>query len=49
MSSVINALADGVPKALVELRKLGRTLARRVCDVLPTSTDRAPATDPQKP
>ena len=34
MSSVIDALADGVPKALVELRKLGRTLARRVCDVL---------------
>ena len=34
MSSVIDALADGVPTALVELRKLGRTLARRVCDVL---------------
>ena len=34
MSSVIDALADGVPRPLVELRKLGRTLARRVCDVL---------------
>ncbi len=34
MSSVIDALADGVPKAFVELRKLGRTLTRRACDVL---------------
>ncbi len=34
MSSVIDAPADGVPRPLVELRKLGRTLARRVCDVL---------------
>ena len=34
MSSVIDALADGVPKALVELRKLGRTLGKRAEDVL---------------
>ncbi|WP_363321988.1 ISL3 family transposase [uncultured Serinicoccus sp.] len=34
MRSVIDALTDGVPAPLVELRKLGRTLARRVCDVL---------------
>lgn len=34
MASVIEALTDDVPKPLVELRKLGRTLARRVCDVL---------------
>ena len=34
MSSVIDALADSVPEALVELRKLGRTLTRRACDVL---------------
>lgn len=34
MSSVINALADGVPKALVELRKLGRALGKRAEDVL---------------
>ncbi|AXH96814.1 ISL3 family transposase [Ornithinimicrobium avium] len=34
MASVIEALSSGVPARLVELRKLGRTLARRVCDVL---------------
>ena len=34
MTSVINALADGVPKALVELRKLGRALGKRAEDVL---------------
>lgn len=34
MSSVIDALTEGVPRSLLELRKLGRTLARRVCDVL---------------
>ena len=34
MASVIDAPADGVPAPLVEARKLGRTLARRVCDVL---------------
>jgi transposase len=34
MASVIEALAGDVPAPLVELRKLGRTLARRVCDVL---------------
>ncbi len=34
MSSVIDALSTGVPEALVELRKLGRTLTRRAEDVL---------------
>ena len=34
MRSVIDALTDDVPRPLVELRTLGRTLARRVCDVL---------------
>ncbi len=34
MASVIEALSSGVPERLVELRKLGRTLARRACDVL---------------
>ena len=34
MASVIDALTDASRKPLVELRKLGRTLARRVCDVL---------------
>ncbi|WP_143780815.1 transposase, partial [Ornithinimicrobium sp. CNJ-824] len=34
MNSVIDALTQGVPRPLVELRTLGRTLARRVCDVL---------------
>ena len=30
----IDALTEGVPPPLVELRTLGRTLARRFCDVL---------------
>ena len=34
MSSVIQALTDGVPQSLVELRKLGRTLSKRAEDVL---------------
>ena len=34
LRSVIDALTDDVPRPLVELRTLGRTLARRVCDVL---------------
>ncbi|WP_134772183.1 ISL3 family transposase [Ornithinimicrobium flavum] len=34
MRSVIDALTEGVPGPLVELRKLGRTLARRASDVL---------------
>ncbi len=34
MSSAIDALAEGVPEALAELRKLGPTLTRRACDVL---------------
>lgn len=29
-----HALAEGVPEALAELRKLARTLTRRACDVL---------------
>ncbi len=34
MGSIIDALSTGVPAPLVELRKLGRTLARRAEDVL---------------
>ena len=34
LRSVIDALTDGVPAGLEELRKLGRTLARRAEDVL---------------
>ena len=34
MQAVIDALASGVPAALVELRKLGRTLKQRAADVL---------------
>ena len=34
MTAVIEALTDNVPKPLIELRKLGRTLARRVRDIL---------------
>jgi transposase len=34
MQTLIDSVAGDVPAPLVELRKLGRTLARRVCDVL---------------
>jgi len=34
MKGVINSLASGVPAALVEIRKLGRTLKRRAADIL---------------
>ena len=34
MRSVIDALTDGVPAPLLELRKLGRTLSNRAEDVL---------------
>ena len=34
MAAVIDSLATGVPKALVELARLGRTLKRRAADVL---------------
>ncbi len=34
MRSVIDALTEGVPAGLVELRRLGRTLAKRAEDVL---------------
>ncbi len=34
LTAVIGALTDGVPAALVELRRLGRTLTKRAADVL---------------
>ncbi|HWJ66270.1 MAG TPA: ISL3 family transposase [Nocardioides sp.] len=34
MAKLINDLSTGVPKALVEIAKLGRTLAKRAADVL---------------
>ena len=34
MAAVINSLNSGVPKQLVELARLGRTLKRRAVDVL---------------
>jgi transposase len=34
MQAVIDSLHDGVPAALVELRRLGRTLSKRASDVL---------------
>lgn len=34
MQTVIDSLAHGVPAALTELRKLGRTLKKRAADVL---------------
>ena len=34
MTAIINCLRDGVPTALTELRRLGRTLNQRAPDVL---------------
>jgi len=34
LTAVIAALAEGVPRALTELRRLGRTLRKRAADVL---------------
>jgi len=34
LTAVITSLTDGVPKALIELRRLGRTLVKRAADVL---------------
>ena len=34
MTSLIDSVSDGVPRALVELRRLGRTLKQRAADVL---------------
>ena len=34
MQAVIDAVSTGVPAALVEIRKLGRTLKQRAADVL---------------
>jgi hypothetical protein len=34
MSTLIESVSDGVPAALTELRKLGRTLKQRAGDVL---------------
>ncbi len=34
LTAVIGSLTDGVPTMLVELRRLGRTLAKRAADVL---------------
>jgi transposase len=34
MTAVIEAVSTGVPAALIELRRLGRTLKRRAADIL---------------
>ncbi|WP_188756349.1 transposase, partial [Microbacterium album] len=34
MRAVIDALTSGVPAALIELRRLGRTLTQRAADIL---------------
>jgi transposase len=34
LTALIAALTAGVPKALIELRRLGRTLSKRAADVL---------------
>lgn len=47
--SLIDSLTRGVPAVLVEIRQLGRTLNRRAPTSSRSSTDPAPATDPQKP
>jgi hypothetical protein len=44
MEQLIASVSSGVPTALTEIVTLGRTLKQRAADVLPTSTDPAPAT-----
>ena len=34
MAALIEAVGEGVPKALIEVRRLGRTLTKRTADVL---------------
>ena len=49
MVKLIDSVSTGVPTALVEVTKLGRTLKTRALTSWPTSTAPAPATDPPKP
>jgi len=48
MTSLIESVGQGVPAALTEIRRLGRTLTQRAAHVL-TSTGPAPTTDQPKP
>ncbi len=49
MQAVIDTLVRGVPTALVELRKLGRTLKQRAGDVLAFFDCPGTATAPRRP
>ena len=49
MRAVIDVVSSGVPTALAEVRRLGRTLKQRAADVLAYFDHPAPATDPPKP
>ena len=49
MAAVIDALRQGVPAVLVELRRLGWTLTSEPATCWPTSTGPAPATAPPRP
>ena len=44
MVKLIESLSAGVPRPLVEIATLGRTLSKRAADVWPPSTGPAPAT-----
>ena len=49
MVKLIDSVSDGVPTALIEVTRLGRTLKQRAADVLAYFDRPAPATDPPKP
>ena len=48
MAKIIESVSVGVPAALVELRRLGRTLKQRAADVLAYFDRPAPAMDPRR-
>jgi hypothetical protein len=49
LQQLIEKVTTGVPAALREVRSLGRTLAKRAADVLPTSTGPVHPTEPPRP
>ena len=49
MSTLIESVSHGVPAALSELRRLGRTLKQRAADVLAYFDRPGTSTDPPRP
>ena len=45
MTGLIESVGPGVPAALRQIHRLGRTLSQRAADVQTTSTDPAPVAD----